>query len=386
MAKQSVMIPVNADVLRDSIQKRDSLSSLEGVLGVSRQAINGWLSKSKIPPRQLSTIVRELKLDASEVKKITSPPKDRSFVLFRTNRNVAVAKDISDDVLEIAEDFFRLEALTEIERQSTNVKIENATDPGETATTILKNLNLERTQISISSVLSALTSLNIYVLFYNFGEGFIGAKAQAVCVKKAKKRVIFINSHELVEDVLWRIFHELCHLYCDHTETSTSNEEFCNFTATQALTPDSFFSANKKELKNLFSRGVSVAPFSIEKIATQLSASFMGVLLALKKHQIVDSSTERYLWKIAHKRKASGARVTDIISPPKDVDSVAFWLSALEDVNRSKFLHLQHMVRMGLILEKISVRRASELLHVDELDAQRLAKLWTAQYEKKNNL
>lgn len=385
MPRPSIMIPVNADMLRESILKRTPLASLEDSLGVSRQAINGWLAKSKIPPRQLSVIARKLEFDPSEVANITSPPKYRPYILFRTNRNVAVPEEVKSEVLEIAEDFFTLEAITEIDQSSNEILLKSES-PENMAEIILKQLNLATDQISISSVITALKKLNIYVLFYDFGPNFVDAKAQAVCVRKEEKSVIFVNSCERVEDVLWRLFHEVCHLFSGHNETSITDEKFCNDTATQILTPDFFFVSNRKNLKALFQRDISASPFIVEDLANKFSSSFIGVLLALKTNKVLEGSTERYLWKVANKRKLTAAKVADIISPLKGQSAVEFWSQALEDTNRSNFLLLQHIVRMGLILEKVSARRAAELLNTDELDIQKLTTMWTAQYEKKNNL
>lgn len=385
MPRPSVMIPVNSELLRESILRRGPLASLESSLGVSRQAINGWLVKNRIPPRQLSAIARHLDLGAQEITEITSPPKTRPYVLFRTNRNVAVAENIKNDVLEIAEDFFALESITELDTNPQDITVSSESHEG-MAEAILRQLKLGPEQVSIPSVITALKKMNIYVLFYDFGSTFVEAKAQAVCIRKGDKKAIFINSNERVEDVLWRIFHELCHLFSGHTETSTSDEEFCNKTASQVLMPDAFFTANRKHLRALLQRDISATPFIVEDLANKFSASFTGILLALKRHKIFEGSTERYLWKVAHNRKKNAAKVSQIIEPMPGQDIVSFWSNALEDSNRSNFLQLQHVIRMGLILEKVSARRAAELLKVDQPDIHKLAQLWTAQYEKKIGL
>lgn len=385
MPRPTVMISVNSEILRESIVKRQPLASLEGILGVSRQAINGWLSKNRIPPRQLSIIAKELKFNPLEVTQITSLPKSRAHILFRTNRNVAVPEEVRSDVLETSEDFFNLETLADLELSTANLTVKSES-PQVMADLILTNLKLDFNQISLTSVITALKKLNIHVLFYDFGAKFVDAKAQAVCVRKDDKRAIFVNSYELVEDVLWRILHETCHLFCGHTETSIEDEKFCNETASQILTPDKFFLEQKKELKSLLAKDISASPFILENLASKLSASFIGVLLALKKHKIIESPTERYLWRVSNNRKDLASRVASKINPPEGVDPVKFWKMALEDSNKSNFLALQHLVRMGLILKKISVRRAAELLRVDELDAQKLTHIWTAQYETQSNL
>jgi Zn-dependent peptidase ImmA (M78 family) len=385
MPKQSYMISVNAEKLKEAILSRGHIADLETPLGVTKQAINGWLSKGRIPPRQLSKISKALKLDAPEINNITSIPKEKSFVLFRTNRNVAVSDEVKSEVLDVADDFFQLETLTEYKNSDAQIQL-SYSDPVSMADAILKQVKLERSQLSLSSVLAALRNINIHVLFYDFGEKFVGSRAQAVCVRRGTKSAIFINSHEMIEDVLWRIFHELCHLFSGHTNVTKDDEEFCNKTATQVLTPDSFFKNNKTDLKSAFLRRIQLAPFMIEEIMSKYTASFEGVLLGLVNHKILEKNVENYLWKVCHNRKKNAVRVTNIICPNSLEDPVKFWSLALDDSNRNKFLQLQHFVRMGVILEKISSRRAAELLDTDEMTIQQLGRHWLAQYEKKNNL
>lgn len=84
MPKQSMMIRVNSKALRESIIKRQSLASLETLLGVSRQVINGWLIKNRIPPRKLSILAGELDFSVDEVEAITASPKDSEVLPSRT--------------------------------------------------------------------------------------------------------------------------------------------------------------------------------------------------------------------------------------------------------------------------------------------------------------
>ena len=384
MPKQSMMIRINSKALRKSMSHRQqSLASLEGPLGVSRQAINGWLSKDRIPPRKLSTLANKLNLSAEELEAITSTPKDETIILFRTNRNVAVPEDVKKNVLEVADDFFLLDDLSVVNRESIDIVLKNEC-PVSTAKSILKQLNLTHDNISVNKVITALKRYNIHILFYNFGEKFIGAKAQAVCVKKGEKQAIFVNSYELVEDVLWRVFHEVCHLFSNHRNVTENDEKFCNEVANQILTPNAFFQGNKTLLKKRFSQGF--APFLVEEIADELSSSFQGVTIALKKNKIIDDRVSKHLWKIIHSQKKSKQRVLHIISPSSGDDPKNFLDNLLKNSNRAKFVRLQQSVKVGLILDRISTCRAADFLHVDEMSVQQLTRRWKAQYDPKNSL
>ena len=386
MPKQSMMIRVNSTALRKSMSCRQQpLASLEAPLGVSRQAINGWLSKNRIPPRKLSILANKLNLSAEELKAITSTPKDEAVILFRTNRNVAVPEDVKTDVLEVAEDFFSLDALSAVNRESIDIVLKNEC-PVSAAKSILKQLNLTYDNISVDKVITALKRYNIHILFYNFGEKFVSAKAQAVCVKRGNKQAIFVNSYELVEDVLWRVFHEVCHLFSNHTDVTEDDEKFCNEVANQILTPDLFFQGNKALLKKRFSQELGLTPFLVEEITTELFSSFQGVVIALKKNKIINDRVDRYLWGVIRNQKKVKRQVFHIISPSPSDDPKEFLYNLLEDPNRLKFVHLQQSVKMGLILNRISARRAADFLCVDEMSIQQLTRRWKTQYGSKNNL
>ena len=74
------------------------------------------------------------------------------------------------------------------------------------------------------------------------------------------KKVIFININQFIEDVCWRIFHEICHLFCGHTKPNKEQEEFCNDVATEAITPMIYFKENEKTLKEYFKNPLSKSP------------------------------------------------------------------------------------------------------------------------------
>ena len=370
MGRHSDMIPMNGRVFRSIIQKRRSLASLEPVLGVKRQAVNAWITQNRVPPRSLIVLTKELGLTLEEIDQITGIEEPKSRILFRSNRNVEVAPDTQQLILEMADDYFRLNRLFKLDVESINITIVDE-DPARVALTLLDYLGLRQGNLSFGQAVNALKRFNINVLFFDFGND----KAQAVCVEKESQRVVIINSHERVEDIVWRLFHELCHVFCGHNEPDKQNEKFCNAVATQVVTPAAFFARNHEALKNEFSGTVtSNQILLIEEIMSRFGAGFMGVVLQLHEMKITSKAVDGHLWKIWHqKRKHSCQRIMDIYSIPEGVDPVKHWTSILKEPNYRHFVEFQLLVLSAVSHEQISVARASELLDLDTKSIQELA-------------
>ena len=90
MGRRKTTIPVDGTALRDAVERSPATwSSLAERLGVTRQTVSGWVSKGRIPPRQLADLAKELGLGAGEVRRIMA--REEATILFRSNRNVDVS-------------------------------------------------------------------------------------------------------------------------------------------------------------------------------------------------------------------------------------------------------------------------------------------------------
>ncbi len=382
----SITIPINSDALKNIIKaKGHNISDLGApdLLDVSRQTINTWLQLGNIPPRKLSILGQKLNLTPSEVDLISSPVSAQDTqVRFRTNRNVATNKDVEDKVLKLAKDYFNLSELFSVKLSTSRTSISiDEESPAEMANKILKILSLERRQLSLESVIKALEEINIHVLFYDFGKLFKDSDAQAVCVIDNKSSVIFINAEECLEDVLWRIFHELSHIFMKSKEGTTKTEEvFCNSTANEVLTPTSFFQEHAADLKKVLSRSITELPTRVEQIASKLNSSFMGVILALNTNKIIDKRQFGYLMKIYHLKKDQRKKVVDILHPNEEQNPFLFWKDLFNNPEYYKFLTLQELVKAGLINGTLSTERAAEILKIDSMTTQQLEQFWKDEY------
>jgi len=375
------MIPIQTNQLRKALADRGrSIASLEALLGVSRQAVNGWFQKDRIPPRKLADIARELKISNEEFDAITMKRSDSLVPLFKIERNKAAEDEIEQKVLSVAKDFFLLHESTSLNTPKGFVRIESD-DPSVTSEYILRELKLSREQLTLGSVIQSLENLDIHVVFYDFGEEFVNKKARAASIRKGRKSVIFVNAYEAVEDTLSRIIHEACHIFSEHNEHLLQYEKFCDSTAKQTITPDTYFIKNKGVLETAFSGPIQRTPLLVREVANTLGAAYLGVVLALKENKIISKNVERYLFAVHHKTEKSRTRIIDIIQDVEE-DPFDFMIASLADPDRRKFFKLQTVVKNALILDKISIGRAAELLNVDSATAEELSSHWKSQNEK----
>ena len=250
----------------------------------------------------------------------------------------------------------------------------------ETADSIVKHLGLSDQGVGLEQILTALRRLNIHVLFYDFGD----KEAQAVCVKKGEKSVILVNSNELVEDVCWRILHEVTHLFCGHERPSREDEVFCNKVATEIVTPAHFFKKHKDFFKNKFSgQATTEHLLIIDEIMRRFGGGFFGVVLRLKETKSLSKplfETFKAMWE---KRKLSQElKVSSIFRPKNGESSVDLWKRVLGDRDKDKYLHFQELVVKGVVMGKVSYSRASELLEpMDVMSIQELSNWWKEEFE-----
>lgn len=381
MARPSTTVPIAGEILKGLIsERRLQVDQFGDKLGVSKETVYSWIRDNRIPPRRLVDAGKALSLSSSDLQKLTDVPQRRLVVQFRTLRDRPVSEGVKRDVEEVAREFFRLDN-TSIERKVVRRHLLDSDDPESMAEMILGVLQLDRSKLSVETVIRALEALNIHVAFYDFGPEFVGVKAQAACAVQGEKSIIFINSHEATEDILWRIFHEACHLFANHEEITPEQEQFCNKVASEATTPSSFFERHREALKKEFAKGKAKSPYVTKELARLLSAGFGGVIIALKDNKVIDDDTAKYLWGCFHRTKNSRPTVRSKITPGPSEDGGHFWQRVLNDPEKTKFLKFQRLVQQALIEERISVSRAAEILQTDDKTAEELGTVWRRDLE-----
>ena len=183
MGRYTAMIPINREAFKIHVKKRTSFSSMALELGVTKQAVNGWLSRNRMPPRALSKLAKNLNLTMDEINSITKKEKPEISILYRSDRNVAISEETTQKILNVSEDFFRLNKIFSIENKKAEVRI-SGKNPAATAEIILKNLDLNSGNLDIRQVINSLKRFNINVLFFDFDN----EKAHAVCVQRGDEK------------------------------------------------------------------------------------------------------------------------------------------------------------------------------------------------------
>lgn len=373
MGRHSTMIPINGEAFKTIVQSKRTLASLESCLDVSKQAINAWIAGNKIPPRKLSVLAKELHLTSKELVSITLQKRERPSVLFKSYLNKKLDEKVEEEVIQIAEEYFKLDNLIPTEEKEFSVV--SIPSVMEMAEYLEKKLGVQRGNIDSKQVIGALRKCNISVLFHSF----TNSKIRALCVKKKNRYVIFINSQECLEDVCWRIFHEVCHIFSGHTDHSNVDESLCDKVATEMVTPLGFFETHKKFFREHFLGEFNSGQILIiDELTNLLGAGFFGIVLRLGDTKAISSKSFSGLqkhWNL--KRKLESPKVIDIAKKMSPEDNlVSHWENILSDPDKNYYLHFQVLIIKGLIQGNISYERASELIGLDIKSTQELSELW----------
>jgi hypothetical protein len=380
MSRDSSKISFSGAILQEIISAKSlPVGTFAQQLGVSRQSYANWIKENRIPPRRLLEIKKVLSLSSEDFKTLMKPAEKPLKVYFKTIRNISISDQQKIEVEQLSKEYFRLE---KSRIGSKKVKsVITTDDPRGMAEAIVGQLGLSLCHINLENTLHALEAFNIHVIFHDFGEEFVDQKGCAACAIGDDRSLIFVNSREAIEDVLSRVYHEACHVFSDHHESTDHNEKFCDQVAYEVVTPRGFFLERKDELKKLFAADIRKSPLLAKELARILSAGFSGVIATLKEHKIIGKDTERYLWGAFHREKSHRVRVLDKISPKLVEDPKEFWQRALSDPDNKKFVRLQTLVQEALIEGRISIGRASEILGVDEKTVEELAIEWQQELE-----
>lgn len=396
MGRKSIMVEFDSIAFRDAIKQRQStLSDLEAVTGVTKQALNGWLTSSKIPPRQLHNISTHFNFSTDEVSKILRKNSGQ-VIKFRSHRHTLVSNESEATARRLAIDFFILENIgSDYNRGSFVFRVGQSATATEVAEGILRQLGLSRGQFGLEELILSLARVNVTVIFLDFGSYFslnnsADRNLKAFCAKRGQKFLIAIDSRMKNEDVTWVIFHELAHIACGdiddgndtYTEDNKIFEKFRNEVANEILTPTDLLNRSKDDLKKFLSCPLPLLPSRVEHIASELGASFVGVLLTLKKIGILTPQMQSYLWGVHKRRDKLRLSVQELIEPTSGSsleELITAWDRKLNTENLQPFLKLHLLVRQGLIEGRISIARGAELLGIDAGEMEELGKHWSAE-------
>lgn len=383
MARKKTAIKIDGNALKELLLEREEkLGPISDRMGITRQTVSTWFSSNEISPKLLSGLTKNYSFSVGDLRKIREP--ERVHLLYRTLRNKSVPDTTHQKVLNAAKEvlvLFKLEVPIKKRMVTTSLKTK---DISAIAEHIRNELELPREAITLEQLISSLEAINIPVIFMPFDSELAEADIHAFTVAEDGVSLIFIDSNCPVEDVMWRIFHEVTHIFSDHKDTVTAEEEvLCNDVATEILTPKRFFQENKKIIKTeIASKHLKGLPALVDQIKTYLGASFQGVTLALQKSRILEKESKeiKYLYGVIHTRKASIRKIAQHLSPPNE-NVVSFWCNIFEDATDVKLFKYQYLVRNGLMAGRVSLRRAAEVFGIDEKQMSDLHLRWTSQNE-----
>lgn len=71
--KSNVKLRIDSEKLRNFLDGKITLVEAAAICGVTKQAVNNWLSEHEIRPRMLAEIVRAADLSAIQVEEVLAP-------------------------------------------------------------------------------------------------------------------------------------------------------------------------------------------------------------------------------------------------------------------------------------------------------------------------
>jgi transcriptional regulator with XRE-family HTH domain len=88
MGRNRTSIPFYVPAWIEIVEKRTKLSGLARYLGVSRQTINGWKERKRIPPRMLIEITSLLNLTPEETEMLILSPEKLLKELVQSRKEI----------------------------------------------------------------------------------------------------------------------------------------------------------------------------------------------------------------------------------------------------------------------------------------------------------
>lgn len=78
MGRQTVNLAIDTELLKSIVKEKETWTERAQKYGVTKQAVSGWLTSGRIPPRALVEIVRDLDLTPEQVEAILAPQKEKA--------------------------------------------------------------------------------------------------------------------------------------------------------------------------------------------------------------------------------------------------------------------------------------------------------------------
>lgn len=382
MSRNSQMISIKADALKEAIKERGAISALTSQLGVSKQAISNWLSQEKISPSHLKMIVEILDFSDLEITKILSKNKNHNL-LFRTSRNTPATDEDREALNTIVDAYLSINENSSF--KSSNYSM-NISDPSEAAIEFLKHIDMNNESLSLGNLIKKLSAKNIHVLFLDFDKILPRerdkktSKPRGFCASKSGLSIIAIDSNEKLDDLVWLIIHELAHILLGHLqnpdlELTEERERFCNEIASEAQHPSSFYIKNSSSLKASFKCSNQEMVFAVEDLSENQNSSFMGTILALRRHQIISEGKSKYLFAVNNRRSARQLKISDLFEP-----TPTGWQEALLMRDLRKYFKAQLFFKRNLLEQLVSLDLCAAVFGITEHEMKELQLLWNEEY------
>ena len=388
---------MNLEFLRAKIEEKfDTIDSFASKIGLTRAAVSRWLNdRSEPEENRILDIVDALELSSEETDTLLNIPATQ--VSFRRNEMSETELEIYDKAKEIADTYLKINdsqyGVSDFLSLSTEQNL-----PHTSIANHIRNSLLDLKPNEPASLLEVITQLKKYsinVFFLPFKKLGLTKDAHsrevAFFVRKGGRAIIFADTERTIDQSLFDICHELCHLVINRPSSySNKTEELCNQVAEELVYPREFFKKNEKctdLLRNLNIKNYKEYYELVFELYQKFDWCPKGLAKALTSYEYIkpNSTEETFLLEFNKIYKDENTTIdVEYFSEfnPSNYESV---LSFYENhANRKKEFYKPFIeIKNAALFGKISSRKLSEVLNIDTGDADELVKHWTKE-EKKN--
>ncbi len=363
MKAEKQNLEMDVRLAHESLKKKGiSLVALSSSLGVSRQTVHHWFAQRQVPPRYALKFRSLVGLPAERL----FPRREELSISFRTDRNRTPSDEARERLIDAARTYL---AITQDLASATGGELRRdpaRRNPLEVAAFLRRELELNGA-VTADALIRSLTRHGIHVLFVPFSD----QHEQGALVEDGQRKIIFTDTKERLEDLPWRIAHELAHLAMDREEPGGTKtvELFCNAVANEMMAPRAFLARYGAKLKEADCKPRLVQ--ILEWLSEQTGATFLGIVLSLRESRLISPSQAKYLHKVAQGRRGR-RQVGEELCCPAEQDPAEFFERLFQDLTRDHLCLFQRQVALAAAAGTMSSGRAAELLGIDPLSARDL--------------
>lgn len=361
--------------------RKISQIDLANAIGANDKSFSRWINDGYIYSKYLWDLTETLDLKDSELDEILMLPKHKVF--FRKKYLQEPPEEVKQQAIDLSKTLFGLTYLNSRAHffPQNLSKVQSVT---EVADHIRKLCNLNNFNY-LHPILHTLSNQGIEVAIIPFKKLKLVSPDEhekAFSVTNEQRFLIFLDSSNSEELLIFNLCHELSHLFRPDHNFSKEEETFCNKVASELIYPKNYFDQRQETINKIISSRSEESIFSLlNNLKYELGGEIFGCALRLKDLGFFSQKD------VLHKRIISLAEANYNRLPkignaifekydPSNLNSFQeFWSN--NDIDSNILLRFFFHIKNGAINNSITARKFSELFGVNIGAAEEMFRSWT---------